>query len=208
MTKKAEAIQPEDAAAAADDVKPTLFDPFAPENLRLSQDFTATVGVKKILATIPVRKPGAQDFVRVRPGLEWRENFPVIDLKDDREEFIVVNPLVTELSTEIVSKTLFLAITRQGTLFFWPIRLPTPDGKDLDWWRSARLAAERAQVRWVRIKANKHLGAYEIFEAADNLSEPEWPDDLGYFDLIRIAFKDALIEDLDHAVVKRLRGRI
>jgi len=93
-------------------------DPYAPENLRLSQDFAATVGVKKVLATVPVRKPGAQDFVRVRSGPEWRENFPVIDLKDDREEYIVVNPLVAELSTEIVSKTLFLAITRQGTVFF------------------------------------------------------------------------------------------
>jgi hypothetical protein len=183
-------------------------DPYAPENLRLSQDFAATVGVKKVLATVPVRKPGAQDFVRVRSGPEWRENFPVIDLKDDREEYIVVNPLVAELSTEIVSKTLFLAITRQGTVFFWPVRLPTPDGKDLDWWRSARLAAERAQTNWVRVKANKHLGAYEIYEAADNLSEPEWPADLDYYSLIRIAFKDALITNLDHAVVKRLRGRV
>jgi hypothetical protein len=181
-------------------------DPFAPEYLRLSQDFAETVGVKKVLVTVPVRKPGAQDFVRVRPGPEWRENFPVIDLKDDREEYIVVNPLVRELSTEIVSKTLFLAINRQGTVFFWPIRLPTADGKDLDWWRSARLAAERAQSKWVRVKANKNLGAYEIFEAADSLSEPEWPD-LDYFSLIRIAFKDALITDLDHLVVKRLRGR-
>ena len=51
-------------------------DPFRPENLRLSQSFNEMVGVKKILSTIPVRKPGAQDFVRVHPGPEWRENFP------------------------------------------------------------------------------------------------------------------------------------
>ena len=159
-------LQPIEPTVVASEKETTIPDPFAPDNLRLSQDFAATVGVKKVLATIPVRKPGAQDFVRVRPGPEWRENFPVIDLKDDREEYIVVNPLVPELSTEIVSKTLFLAISRQGTLFFWPVRLPTPDGKDIEWWRSARLGAERAQTNWVRLKANKHLGAYEIFEAA------------------------------------------
>jgi hypothetical protein len=190
------------------DTKSGIPDPFAPENLRLSQDFAATVGVKKILATVPVRKPGRQDFVRVRPGPEWRGNFPVIDLKDDGEEYIVTNPLVAELSTEIVSKTLFLAITRQGTLFFWPVRLPSPDGKDLSWWRSARLAAEQAQSRWTRVVPNKHLGAYEIFEGDKNLSEPEWPADHDFYSLIRIAFRDALITDLDHPVVKRLRGRV
>jgi hypothetical protein len=119
MMKPSEVTNAKPADAVADDTTqvpqaPALaqVDPFAPENLRLSQDFAETVGVKKVLVTIPVRKPGAQDFVRVRPGPEWRENFPIIDLKDDREEFVVINPLVPELSTEIVSKTLFLAITR------------------------------------------------------------------------------------------------
>ena len=45
---------------------------------------------------------------------------------------------------EFVTKTLFLAINRQGTVFFWPVRLPSPDGKDIEWWRSAREAAEMA----------------------------------------------------------------
>ncbi len=154
---------------------------------------------------MPVRKPGAQDFVRVRPGPEYRENFPIIDLKDDREEFVVTAALVPELLTEVVNKTLYLAINKQGTVFFWPVRLPTPDGKDLDWWRSGREAADRATRTWVRVRANMNLGAYEIYEAAATLSEPEWPD-LSYWDLIKIAFKDHLIGDLDHPVIKRLRG--
>jgi hypothetical protein len=89
-------------------------DPFAPENLRLSQSFNEMVAVKKILTTVPVRKPGQQDFVRVRAGPEFRENFPIIDLKDDREEFIVTTALVPELITELVHKTLFLAINKQA----------------------------------------------------------------------------------------------
>jgi hypothetical protein len=38
--------------------KKSLFDPFDPAALRLDQSFTDTVGVKKLLTTIPVRKPG------------------------------------------------------------------------------------------------------------------------------------------------------
>ena len=65
-------------------------DPFNPTNLRLSQSFVETAGVKKLLTTIPVRKPSPQDFVRVHPDPAYRENFPIIELKDEREEYIVV----------------------------------------------------------------------------------------------------------------------
>jgi hypothetical protein len=180
-------------------------DPFSPENLRLDQSFTETVAVKKLLTTIPVRKPGRQVFFRVHPNPEYRDSFPMIDLKDDREEYIVARHLVPELATELVHKQLCLAITRQGTVFFLPLRLPGPDGKDMEWWRSMREHAERAQTHWIRVIPNQELGAYEALQAADNLSEPEWPE-LKFWDLIKIAFKDYLITSLDHPVVKRLRG--
>jgi hypothetical protein len=178
--------------------------PFTPENLRLSQSFTELAAVKKLLTNVPVRKPSPQDFVRVHPDPAFRCDFPVIELKDDREEYIVEGHL-DELAGEVVSKTLYTAINRQGTVFLWPVRLPTPEGKDMDWWRSAREAAERATQSWLRVKANQNLGAYEIFEAAAGYSDPEWPN-LGFWDLVRIAFRDHLIQSADHPVVKRLRG--
>ena len=180
-------------------------DPFDPANLRLDQSFTETVAVKKLLTTIPVRRPGRQTFFRVHPDPEYRDQFPIIDLKDDREEYIVARPLVPALASEIVLKQLCLAITRQGVVFFLPLRLPSPDGKDMEWWRSLREHADRAQTNWIRVIANQGLGAYEAWVAADNLSEPEWPE-LKFWDLIKIAFKDYLITDLNHQVVKRLRG--
>jgi hypothetical protein len=64
-------------------------DPFDPANLRLSQSFVETAGVKKLLTTVPVRKPSPQDFVRVHPSPEYCDNFPIVELKDEREEYIV-----------------------------------------------------------------------------------------------------------------------
>jgi hypothetical protein len=183
----------------------TPSNPFAPENLRLDQSFTETVGVKKLLTTIPVKRPGRQTFFRVHPDPKYRDVFPMIDLKDDGEEYIVHKDVLQELSSEIVIKQLCLAITRQNTVFFLPLRLPGSDGKDNEWWRSLREHADRAQSHWIRVVANKELGAYEALQAADNLSNPEWPM-LGFWDLIQIAFKDYLITDLNHPVVKRLRG--
>jgi hypothetical protein len=183
-------------------------DPFRPENLRLSQNFTEVVPVKKVLVTVPVRKPHSQDFIRVRPGAEWRDSFPLIELKTEREEYIVTASLVAELMSEIVCVTLYLAINRQGAVFLWPVRLPGPDGKDLDWWRSAREAAALAENSWVRVRANMSAGSYDIGEATNNSAQPEWPLDLAYWDIIKIAFRDRIIDRLDHPVIQRLRGLI
>ena len=182
-------------------------DPFDPTNLRLSQSFVETAGVKKLLTTIPVRKPSAQEFVRVHPSPDYRENFPIIELKDEREEYIVTASLVPELIGEFVIKTLYLAINRQGTLSFWPVRLPGPDGKDMNWWKSAREAAVLAMKDWVRIKANMNLGAYDIFQPDGVIPDPEWPQ-RGFWELIKIAFRDHLIDRIDHPVIKRLRGQV
>ena len=185
----------------------TTPDPFDPANLRLSQAFVETAGVKKLLTTVPVRKPSPQDFVRVHPDPAYRENFPIIELKEEREEYIVVAELVPELIGEFVTKTLFTAINRQGTVFFWPVRLPSPDGKNLDWWRSSREAAELAMKSWIRVRANMNLGAYDIFQAESVISDPEWPQ-LGFWELIKIAFRDHLVDRIDHPVIKRLRGQV
>jgi hypothetical protein len=198
-TPTLQAIAPEVDPAKA----PT--DPFDPANLRLDQSFTETSPVKKLLRTVPVRKPSPQDFVRVHPAPEFRENFPIVELKGEREEYIVTAGLVTELAGEFVSKALYLAINRQGTPFFWPIRLPAPDGRDLEWWRSAREAAELAMTSWVRVRANTDAGAYDIFVAESVFPDPEWPT-LGFWELIKIAFRDHLIDCVDHPVIKRLRG--
>jgi hypothetical protein len=198
---------PDEAAAnpASAPQATSVPDPFDPANLRLDQSFTETVAVKKLLTTIPVRRPSRQTFFRVHPDPQYRDQFPIIDLKDDREEYIVARSLVPELAGEIVLKQLCLAVSRQGVVFFLPLRLPSPDGKDMEWWRSLREHAVLAQTRWIRVVPNQGLGAYEAWVAADNLSEPEWPE-LKFWDLIKIAFKDYLITDLNHPVVKRLRG--
>ena len=175
------------------------------DNLRLTQDFVETVGVKKLLTTIPVRRPNPQDFIRVHADPAYREAFPAIELKDERE-LCERGPIERGASsTECVSATLFTTINRQGVVSLWPVRLPGPDGKTNEWWRSAREAAELAMAKWVRIKANMSLGAYEIFSAASVIQDPTWPE-LPFNELLRIAFRDRIISSPDHPVVKRLRG--
>jgi hypothetical protein len=213
--RKLEAIQGGEQQQTAEPAEPTISsvapatetpDPFDLSTLRLSQDFNAAAGVKKLLRTVPVRKPNKQDFVRVHPDPTFRESFAMVELREDREEYLIAgNGMIGELAAEAVNKTLYTAINRQGVVFLWPVRLPNADGKELDWHRSAREAAIEATRTWVRVTPNMSLGAYEIITAEAITVEPKWPD-IDFQGLIRIAFRDRLITSLDHPVVRRLRG--
>ena len=188
--------------------KSTAPDPFDPAALRLDQSFAETVGVRKLLTTVPVRKPNRQDFVRVHPDPAYRLTpAAIIELKEDREVYLVTPDMAVELPSEFAPATLFTVVNRQGVLHLWPVKLPGADGKHNEWHRSAAEAAELAMQRWVRVTANMALGAYEIFEATGDLPEPAWPD-LSFPGILRIAFRDRIIDSLDHAVVQRLRGAL
>lgn len=180
-------------------------DPFDLNNLRLDQSFVEGAGAKKLLTTVPVRKPHQQDFVRVHPSPEYRATFAAIEVKDDREYYLLLPNIAKELPGEFAMVTIHTAINRQGVVFLWPVRLPSPDGKENDWVRSMREAADRALTHWIRMKANMSLGAYDIYEAESTISDPTWPD-LPFQELVRIGFRDRLVNHMEHPLIKRLRG--
>ena len=104
-------------------------DPFDPEALCLSQDFAQLADVKPVLATVPVRKPARQDYVRVNTDPDYQLATAILPLKEEREDYIVAPDVRQELFGELVPVTLFTAINRQGVVFLWPCRLPDETGR-------------------------------------------------------------------------------
>ncbi len=186
---------------------PTSADTFEEDNLRLSQDISSSIGLKKILTTVPVKKPNSQTWVRVHPDEAYRLPTAVLEVKEDKEIYLVARELWEELGEEIIPKMMYAAITRQGNPFIWPIRMPGEDGRLDAWNQSAHEAAQIAMEKWVRVKSNRSLGAYDIFESSGTLSEPAWPE-VSFKDLLKIAFKDRRVESYDHPVLRGLRGEI
>jgi hypothetical protein len=184
--------------------KPNRFDP---SSLRLSQNFSESIGVKKLITSIPVRKPNKQDFIRVHPDSAFRLETAILEFKEEREYYLVAPELWPELSNELTRKVLFVAINRQKVVFLWAIRLPAEDGRHDNWNATALDAAFMAQKKWIRISANMDLGAYEVFESSGVLLEPEWPD-IDFAKILEIAFKGRYIENLDHPALRRLRGEV
>lgn len=163
------------------------------------------MGVKKLLTTVPVRKPGKQDFVRVNPDPAFRLNAAIIELKEEREVYLLTPQMAAGLPGEFSPATLYTAMNRQGVIHLWPVKLPGPDGRQMAWHRSAAEAAERAMERWVRVQANMSLGAYQIFEACGDLPEPVWPD-YTFGEILTIGFRDRLVDRPDHPLLQRLQG--
>ena len=185
-------------------------DPFDPKRLRLRQDFGANLGLRKRITHIPVDKPPKESYIRCHPdtGAYWLDTC-VIELKQDRETYLVLPELWPELEGEATfgAKSLALSVHRDGSPFLWPLRLPGPDGKLDNWGASAREAAMIATTVWTRVTSNLAAGVYDAQEATGIDAEPTWPaESMG--EILRVAFRGKVIETPDHPVLRRLRGEV
>jgi len=177
------------------------------DQLKLDQNFSESIGVKKQISTIPIRKPGRQDFIRVHPDESYRLPTAILEFKEEGENYLISPDLWHDLPGEVTPKMLYTAINRQDVLFLWPVRLADETGRLDAWNQSAHKAAQLAMEKWVRVASNRALGAYEIFPPTGELPEPEWPD-INFQEILRIAFGDYQIKTFDHPVIQRLRGEI
>jgi len=182
----AETTTPEAISGA----RPEAPDPFSVEALRLDQNFVEKSGVRKLVTTVPVRKPHKQEWIRVHPDEAYRSIFAVIRLEEDGDYYIVAPAVASELINETLKVTIYTVINKQGIVFLWPVRVPDPDARVNTWFTTATEAAEMAMKRSVRVKANMALGAYEVRLQDDPIPEndPVWPD-LSFTELLSIGFR-------------------
>lgn len=157
---------------------------------------------KEVLSTVPVGKPKKSDFFRIHASEDFMMATMTYEDKDERKHFLISPEMVPELVGEATPTLLLTTITRQNVVGLWAVKLGSSD-----WAYSAQQAAELAKTRWVRMAADMSLGAYRIYEAQGELSEPDWPKKT-FKELVEIAFRGRVIDRDDHPVINRLRGRV
>lgn len=174
--------------------------------LKLATTAEASVS-RKVLMTVPCRKPGRQEWIRVRTGDEWKLTTNTLVAREENKVYLVEPELWPQVVGDLVPTQLVTVINRQGVLSLWPLRLPGSDGRSCEWHTSALEASLLAERRWIKVTSNMALGAYEVHEALGTLSEPDWPD-ATFEQLVKLAFKDAFIETEDHPLLQRLQGKV
>jgi hypothetical protein len=196
--------------SAAEDGRPTADaspDPFDPATYRVHQNLGAAAGVQKVMTGLPVYPPNKAWWCRVHPDAAYSLTAWVIELKDPAETYLVLPALYRRLVGEATfkPKTFFLAVNMQGKPFLWPVRRPADDTKEPDKWMRAPLEAVRlARDGWVRISWNEQTRQHDV-ATCESTAAPEWPD-LPFRELLELAFKNFVIDRLDHPVLRRLRG--
>jgi hypothetical protein len=197
---------PAPAESAQDDE-----DPFAPVPLRLHHDFLAEGGTKPLLLRVTVTPPDKLWYIRVHRDPEYTRTCELLELKVGvGKEWYWLHPKVlallpTKVQKRIVVRSLATAINRSGTLFLWPLTVPTP-GRVNRWAESALDCYKLGKTKWVSMEANTNPGAgyYDVTTAPDGWEEPDWSGLPPMNELLKIAFKDTFIDTADHAIVTQI----
>ena len=187
--------------------EPTTASLFNLDAIRLRQDFASDAVVKKALTTVPVRRPGRQDFFRVHPAESHRIPVGLLILEDTGECYAVTPGVADQLGSDVSRRCLVLVVNRQGVLSLWPLAMADENNRLHEWGRSALEAVELAKTHWVRLRSNRSLGAYEVELAATPLPEPTWPD-VPFAEIVNVAFRGKIVDTVDHPVVRTLKGAL
>jgi hypothetical protein len=172
---------------------------------------TDGIVVSELLVSVACRKPKTTEYFRTHsdPSMA-RAAYVFIDREEIGSETYFVLPDARPYIVEHLRPVLLVTcINRQNVVFLWPISLPDPGvnhGRQNRWGTTALEAMEAAKTRWVKMTAGS--GAYRVFTAENaDLPEPQWPD-RSFLELLGVAFKDMIISDAAHPIVKRLRGQV
>lgn len=190
--------------------EPEPVDPFDTDRLRSAS--LESIAVEKITLTIPVRRPGRNEFFRVHPDPEMTVDWYVLERDDemDREVYWVTEDFTrTDLLDELKPVRVFACINKRGTEFLWPARLPGADNRlGRRWHESALEIADHAKSLWVKMQGKRDLGAYEMYRAKGDLGDPQWTGKT-LNEMLRLAFKgDLLISSTEHPVLRELAGEL
>ena len=138
--------------------------------LRLPQNFGETLGVKRVITRVPVRKPIRTEFFRTHPGEAWRAQIMILELKEERETYLLA-PTIWDLVSEVARPAMIhTAIDRQNNVFLIPVPLPGPDGRRNSWHQSLAGVVAMAETKWLRCIANMVVGGYEMHVAFSHIA--------------------------------------
>ena len=142
---------------------------------------------------------------------EWVLRLNCIKRKADRSHFPVTREALPYCLEWVKPYKFFVGITTSNAIFLLDIPEETEDEKDgkalgRSWHESAQQYVIEGRKGWIRVVANRSAGGYDIKYPEGNLGEPVWPD-VTLEEILNIAFRDRIIKDKNHRLIKDLQGQ-
>jgi hypothetical protein len=182
-----------------------LLDPTA---LRIPVGARHTTDKKPTPSSLTIRKPGPDEWVRVHsdPLFRW-EGYRVYE--KDKKYHLLIPSLYDQLESNV--RRLFgewdfyLTSVLNDDHIIWPLKY-----SDTDYFRTMHEAMQAAMTGWHQVQSNQHLKRYDYRSAQKDYSTPDWTGFQTEEEaraLFTRTFRENLIDELDHEVLERLRGR-
>jgi hypothetical protein len=176
----------------------------AAKYVRSTGELTDIKPVKR-LGSIEVRKPKKSEWFRAHPKM-IAEIFVI--KRESTGDFYAVDPgLAGELADEIREAYLVACVSDEGALFLWPILKTKSDGSGIQLFESDLEDLSLSRAKWIRRQWSFGSKSYKVDEA-DTDKVPEWPETEDIAEWVSRAFRGRLIDDLNHQLVRRLRGEL
>jgi hypothetical protein len=174
---------------------------------KLMADNPVDVDVPAIKAVYSVKKPHPDDFFRAHPSDSMTIPLVVYISKDGKTYY--VEPAVREaIARRLRVARLVVCSTMDNEIVLWPVKMPTENGGGSTWYDSAWAAVLKARDKWIRIDSDMSAGQYVVTEKDGPARQPLWPEGESLETILGKAFKGRVIKDLNHPVVKRLKGEV
>jgi hypothetical protein len=176
------------------------------DQFRIDQNFATHVQTRKTAVSVSVRRPDRQHWICIHPGIDWRASVAVLEDRANQRTYVVVPEIVPEVTADLVPKLLVAYATRQNTISLWPVRMPDEAGRLDTYSESALSIIEQYPGQWIRVLPNQIDRVYDVLEMPSIESPaPKWPEG-GFRELFGKAFKNRVITQINHPVLKALRG--
>ncbi len=163
---------------------------------------------------VQVKKPHKQATVMIQPDQDQWFSLLCFVLHAEAEgkggdkSYYPILPTVAERVPESVIPVRFVPyVTVNGTLMLWPVSMKRDAKGELNSWHASALdliEEYAASGDWIRVVANQEAGGYDVRVMSLNLA-PKWPT-MSQAELLDLAFKKRLIQDLDHPIIQAQLG--
>ena len=191
--------------------QPDTYNPFTPALLKLSPDILTKVS--ETLITVSVGRPPEQQFVQVCPDENFHFLAALLSVEAEKgKKYLLMPQVLPRLDVKFNYEWLYLTVTMQKALSFWPIKAGrNQEQLDNSWLISQMKAVQMAQTEWITVCTDLPTRSYKVREAASKFPDPDWKQLVGgkdVYGLLALAFQNRLIDTEDHAVIQKLRGVI
>jgi len=181
-------------------------DEFSPENLRLLNKIDLRDLVTAELVELPARKPKKDEWFRVHP--DYQQQGGILEIDSENKVFWVSKKMQSQVAHDpcFTFRLCVLVVTRQGVPFIWPVKTDVEAGGTGDKYVRIPFAAmTHGREKWTRLYWSQDRREHQI-ETSDLLDAPKFPDK-PFSELLKLAFKDAVISTVDHPAILNLKGK-